>query len=521
MRIIISKGSKGKTWPMSSPQKLSKRKKSNGSLNQGTKRVKTGPLIDKTNQILVTKRSNVAQKKNKEEETILYLQSTPNIFAIASASSTLVNIDCYHQNVLISEETLDIEYPLSSQESEFFSNADERRSSTEIESNISNPPDSSCTSMDASPSQSPFNENTMIDEEHVGQDKPLLSFPKKIKTSSVNMTLAEQTSLPSPSIHRELTQSELVSVFDLLPEEILVAIFRNLPFLSRERISIVCKQWNRISTKFSFLDIFPTDIYGMMIKNVRKHRKHLKNYIESRLQTDINSDMRSVLVDWLIEVAEEFRIQPDTLFLSIHYIDQYLSRIDTSLTRSRFQLVGMTALLIASKYEELYVPTIADLIFISDNTYTREEIIAMEATILNVLNFDITVFTVKHFSQIYLNIIFFDTKTINTNSLGIITDFSHYLAELTLLNFRLAIQRPDRVASAIVSISLNTFTSIAWPRVLQQETFFNHLDLKECVEEIYKLHTNIAVLPYLSAIRNKARFAPQLQIKLPEMRYYH
>lgn len=58
--------------------------------------------------------------------------------------------------------------------------------------------------------------------------------------------------------------------------------------------------------------------------------------------------MRGILVDWLIEVGEEYRLDGETVFLCIHYVDRYLSKLRDPLTRGKLQLLGVTALLIAS-----------------------------------------------------------------------------------------------------------------------------------------------------------------------------
>ena len=86
--------------------------------------------------------------------------------------------------------------------------------------------------------------------------------------------------------------------------------------------------------------------------------------------------MRGILVDWIIEVHLRFKLLPETLFLTVNLIDRFLEK--TEIMRTRLQLVAVSALLIASKYEEIYVPELKDFVFISDNAYTKEEIIDME-----------------------------------------------------------------------------------------------------------------------------------------------
>jgi cyclin B len=93
-------------------------------------------------------------------------------------------------------------------------------------------------------------------------------------------------------------------------------------------------------------------------------------YMEN--QPHINERMRSILVDWLVEVHLKFKLVPETLYLTINLIDRFLERQEVS--RPKLQLVGVTSLLIASKYEEIYPPELRDLVYICDRAYTRTEV---------------------------------------------------------------------------------------------------------------------------------------------------
>lgn len=108
------------------------------------------------------------------------------------------------------------------------------------------------------------------------------------------------------------------------------------------------------------------------------------NYMSK--QPDITPTMRTILVDWLVEVAEEYRLHPETLFLGISYVDRFLSSM--SVIRSKLQLVGTSALFIAAKFEEVYPPDVSEFVFITDDTYTKKQVLRMEHLILKVLSFD-------------------------------------------------------------------------------------------------------------------------------------
>lgn len=106
------------------------------------------------------------------------------------------------------------------------------------------------------------------------------------------------------------------------------------------------------------------------------------------VQRDIDGKMRSVLFDWLVEVQMEYRLCSETLYLAFHHTDRFLSAVPVQ--RSKLQLVGVTALMLASKTEELAPPALEEFVYICDKTYSAEEVVKMEALMLKTLHFDVT-----------------------------------------------------------------------------------------------------------------------------------
>jgi len=104
-----------------------------------------------------------------------------------------------------------------------------------------------------------------------------------------------------------------------------------------------------------------------------------------RRQNYINENIRAVLVDWLINVHSKLNLLPETLYITVNIIDRYLSLKE--LEKDEIQLLGVSALLIATKYEEIYPPTVKDYIYISKNAYTKQQILEMEMDILSTLEF--------------------------------------------------------------------------------------------------------------------------------------
>merc|ERR1719187_1349387 len=101
----------------------------------------------------------------------------------------------------------------------------------------------------------------------------------------------------------------------------------------------------------------------------------------------ITANMRSILVDWLIQVQHHLKLCQETLYLAVGILDMVLHRRDVD--TDKLQLVGITALLVASKLEEYYPADIKKLLHLTENSYSRSQITHMERTILGVLEFQV------------------------------------------------------------------------------------------------------------------------------------
>ncbi|KOO24210.1 hypothetical protein Ctob_001548 [Chrysochromulina tobinii] len=211
-------------------------------------------------------------------------------------------------------------------------------------------------------------------------------------------------------------------------------------------------------------------------------------------QRDINATMRGILIDWLVEVAEEYRLESETLYLAVNYIDRFLSHVPVN--RSKLQLVGVTCMLVASKYEEIHPPAVDEFVYISDNTYKREEILHMEGMVLNRLNFELSVATAKVFINRFL-------KAARAGECDSTTEMlCKYLTELTLQEYSFVKYRPSEVAAAALRLALHTMRLPAWTPLLEATSGYSAEDLNGCVAEVLasfrKAETN-----NLQAVREK------------------
>lgn len=110
------------------------------------------------------------------------------------------------------------------------------------------------------------------------------------------------------------------------------------------------------------------------------------NYMNN--QTEITWKMRSILVDWLVEVHGKFRLLPETIFLAVNIVDRMLSIKTVSMLK--FQLIGITSLFIASKYEEVFCPSVQSFLYMTDGGYSDEELLIAERYILRAIDFNLS-----------------------------------------------------------------------------------------------------------------------------------
>ncbi len=135
---------------------------------------------------------------------------------------------------------------------------------------------------------------------------------------------------------------------------------------------------DKIKNKYDlqFAEEYQEEIIPYLISLEYKKRIN-PNYMLN--QNDINEKMRMILIDWLIEVHLKFKLLPETLFLTINFIDRYLQNNQTK--RDKLQLIAVSSLLIACKYEEIYPPEISSFVYITDNAYKKEDILNYEIKI--------------------------------------------------------------------------------------------------------------------------------------------
>ena len=196
-----------------------------------------------------------------------------------------------------------------------------------------------------------------------------------------------------------------------------------------------------------------------------------------RVQKDVNEKMRAILVDWLVDVHIKFKLRPETLFLSVNIVDRYLSQV--SVSRQALQLVGVVAMLIASKYEEIYPPEIKDFAYVTDKAYTKAEILRMEGDIISRLNFKFTHMSSLGFLERYCQLAELDQRG---------RYIARYALELALVNYRMVKYQPSAVAcSAIYLVHKLQKKKECWDEVMQRNSYYQEAQLRTCAKDLCAL----------------------------------
>lgn len=203
----------------------------------------------------------------------------------------------------------------------------------------------------------------------------------------------------------------------------------------------------------------------------------LSSYMSS--QAEISERMRAILIDWIIEVQYRLTLMPETLYLTVYIIDQYLSM--ESVPRKELQLVGISAMLIASKYEEIWAPLVKDLMCLCDNAFTRDQVLTKEKAILDRLHWNLTVPTMYMFIVRYLKAAMCDTELEN---------MAFFYSELALVHYAMLVYPPSVTAAAAVYAARSTLgMNPPWTDILEHHTGLAEPQLLDCARRLISFHT--------------------------------
>ncbi|KAL9974395.1 hypothetical protein ACROYT_G011419 [Oculina patagonica] len=159
----------------------------------------------------------------------------------------------------------------------------------------------------------------------------------------------------------------------------------------------------------------PKEVWAIMLQ---KDRKYHRDPLYFRKHSFLQPRMRAILLDWLTEVCEVYRLHRETYYLAIDFVDRYLS-IKHDIAKQRLQLIGTTALFIAAKIEEIYPPKLSEFAYVTDGACTENEILNEELLMLKGLNWNLTPITVNSWLNIYLQLSCLASKNSKTSNFNV------------------------------------------------------------------------------------------------------
>jgi len=242
------------------------------------------------------------------------------------------------------------------------------------------------------------------------------------------------------------------------------------------------------------VDILNTPEYSQEIYQYlrMKETEHMPKPLYMTKQPHISFHMRTILVDWLVEVADEYNLCAETLHLTFSYIDRFLSCM--SVERSKLQLVGISCMFLAAKYEEIYPPHVGEFVYITDDTYTKEQILRMEHLILKVLGFDLSVPTPHLFANHLCQMFQMEEQELH---------LAMYLLELSFLDGSSFLKfSPSLLAAASVALTRHTMGEDAWNEEMVEMSGYSIQHLRECLISLHAAFVNAGSISQQSS-RNK------------------
>jgi len=243
-------------------------------------------------------------------------------------------------------------------------------------------------------------------------------------------------------------------------------------------------------------------IYYNLLREEQKGINPMVVYNYMVDQNEINEQMRGVLIDWLIDVHHKFKFRDETLFMTILIIDRYCTI--RQISRDKLQLLGVTSIMIACKHEEIDLPKIDDFIYITDNAYTKQELIKLENDILIALNFELLYPSpIKFFEYLSLNFNF-DKKA---HFMG------KYLMESFLLDIKYVKYKASVISCACTYIAMKFFKMEAYQESYSKKYFLlNEKEdlplghgVKDCAQDICIFVDNIKNSKYLSCFKKYSK----------------
>jgi len=334
---------------------------------------------------------------------------------------------------------------------------------------------------DASSAENPHNKPVNISRQNAPNRAPLTTVT--VQPTDRHRPAAEESAVPVKSARIETTTAPAPAPAPVLapapaPEtEKALSGPHRLPDLAARRAELVSYHVDIDTPDLSdpmFCSEYVEEIYDYL------RQKEVDDQIDfdymSR-QPSLTPRMRMVLIDWMVEVQLKFRMTTESLYLSVNIVDKYLQV--KPITRERLQLLGVTALHIASKFEEVYSVDLNDFVFICDNACTAADIIAFEGEVLRTIHWCLTTPYPLHFVRRF-------SKAAGSD--GVRHTMSKYLTELSLGYYKMLKFLPSTQAAAAVFLTRRLMGNEPyWPDSVKYHSLYVEPEILECAREIHDI----------------------------------
>jgi len=222
---------------------------------------------------------------------------------------------------------------------------------------------------------------------------------------------------------------------------------------------------------------YVNDIYGYL-RHLESVQCVKADYLAG--QTELLPKMRAVLIDWLVGVHLQFHLLQETLYTTVAILDRFLQVEVGAVSRNKLQLVGVAAMLVAAKYEEIYAPEVKDFVYITDRAYTEKDILRMEIRILATLKFDLGRPLPLHFLR-------------RASKAGGVEAATHtlakYIVELSLGVYSLCDLPPSRVSAGALALAMRMLDPASclesvWSSSLVHYTKYTLEEIRPTIERL-------------------------------------
>ena len=269
-------------------------------------------------------------------------------------------------------------------------------------------------------------------------------------------------------------------------------------------ITNTLKETNNISNIRNPEEEYIEDILDNLLKEEKDNEIKIdSSYFKN--QPEINEKMRAILIDWLIDVNNKFCFKEETLFIAINMIDTYLSL--KKIRRCNLQLLGVTALFIACKQNEIIFRRLKEYAYITDNAYDENDILSMENDILKTINFNILFPSSLSFYDIFCHKFgIIPSKDKLNYNLGLFLIQSFYMSANSLKYFASTIS--CSAAYIVMKFFKMKNYKVCYEKNLyniKEKNMENNLDMnviKECAKDICLFIGELAKNNLNAAVRN-------------------